>query len=73
MSAAVLYGLVILSALAHPAWNAIFKSANDRVMAMVAIRCVGLVLGLAVLNDIDRRRRASPNRRRCLRRFFMAW
>jgi len=53
MSAAVLYGLVILSALAHPAWNAIVKSANDRVMAMVAIRCVGLVLGLAVLPFVD--------------------
>ena len=49
MSAAVLYGLVILSALAHPAWNAIVKSSADRVMAMVAIRCVGLVLGLALL------------------------
>ena len=53
MSAAVLYGLVLLSALAHPAWNAIVKSANDRVMAMVAIRCVGLVLGLAVLPFVD--------------------
>ena len=53
MSAAVLYGLVILSALAHPAWNAIVKSANDRVMAMVAIRCVGLVLGLAILPFVD--------------------
>ncbi len=53
MSAAVLYGLVILSALAHPAWNAIVKSAADRVMAMVAIRCVGLVLGLAILPFVD--------------------
>src|SRR6187549_627069 len=53
MSAAVLYGLVILSALAHPAWNAIVKSSADRVMAMVAIRCVGLVLGLAVLPFVD--------------------
>lgn len=53
MSAAVLYGLVLLSALAHPAWNAIVKSANDRLMAMVAIRCVGLVLGLAVLPFVD--------------------
>src|SRR5437899_12804113 len=53
MSAAVLYGLVILSAVAHPVWNATVKSAGDRLMAMVAIRCVGLVLGLAALPFVD--------------------
>src|SRR4029079_17283930 len=50
---AVLYGLVILSALAHPAWNAIVKSAHERVMAMVAIRAVGLALGVAALPFVD--------------------
>jgi hypothetical protein len=53
MSAAVLYGLVLLSAVAHPVWNATVKSAGDRVMAMVAIRFVGLALGLAILPFVD--------------------
>jgi len=53
MSAAVLYGLVIVSALAHPAWNAMVKAAHDRVLAMVAIRAVGLMLGLAALPFVD--------------------
>jgi drug/metabolite transporter (DMT)-like permease len=53
MSAAVLYGLVILSALAHPAWNAMVKASDDRLLAMVAIRAVGLVLGLAALPFVD--------------------
>ena len=49
MSAAVLYGLVILSAIAHATWNAMMKSAGDRLLTMVMIRSVGLVIGLAVL------------------------
>jgi drug/metabolite transporter (DMT)-like permease len=53
MSAAVLYGLVILSALAHPAWNAMVKASDDRLLAMVAIRVVGLALGLAALPFVD--------------------
>jgi drug/metabolite transporter (DMT)-like permease len=53
MSAAVLYGLVILSAIAHSVWNAMMKSAGDRVMTMVAIRVVGLALGLAALPFVD--------------------
>ena len=53
MSAAVLYGLVILSAVAHSVWNALMKSAGDRTMTMVAIRVVGLALGLAVLPFVD--------------------
>ncbi|HYD04142.1 MAG TPA: DMT family transporter [Reyranella sp.] len=53
MSAAVLYGLVILSALAHPAWNAMVKTSGDRLLAMAAIRAVGLVLGLVVLPFVD--------------------
>jgi drug/metabolite transporter (DMT)-like permease len=53
MSAAVLYGLVILSAIAHASWNALMKSAGDRTLTMVAIRGVGLVVGLAVLPFVD--------------------
>ena len=32
MSAALLYGLVILSAIAHAVWNALVKSAGDRTL-----------------------------------------
>src|SRR6478672_11974176 len=53
MSAAFLYGLVILSAIAHSIWNAMMKSAGDRTMTMVAIRVVGLALGLAALPFVD--------------------
>jgi drug/metabolite transporter (DMT)-like permease len=49
MSAAVLYGLVILSAIAHPIWNAMVKSSGDRLLSMVAIRATGLTLGLLAL------------------------
>src|SRR5436190_1838971 len=37
MTPALLYGLVILSAIAHAIWNALVKSAGDRVLTMVAI------------------------------------
>src|SRR6185436_4658664 len=53
MSAAVLYGLVILSAIANSVWNAMMKSAGDRTMTMVAIRVVGLALGLIALPFVD--------------------
>ena len=53
MSAALLYGLVILSAVAHPIWNAMVKSSGDRTLSMVAIRAVGLVLGLCALPFVD--------------------
>jgi drug/metabolite transporter (DMT)-like permease len=53
MSAAFLYGLVILSAIAHPVWNAMVKSAGDRTLTMVAIRVAGLLLGLATLPFVD--------------------
>jgi drug/metabolite transporter (DMT)-like permease len=53
MSAALLYGLVILSAIANAVWNALMKSAGDRFLTMVAIRTVGLVLGLAALPFVD--------------------
>lgn len=53
MSAAPLYGLVILSAIAHAVWNAQVKSAGDRALTMVAIRTAGLTLGLAALPFVD--------------------
>src|SRR5882672_9294655 len=53
MTAALLYGLVILSASAHAVWNALMKSAGDRVLTMVAIRTVGLLVGLVALPFVD--------------------
>jgi drug/metabolite transporter (DMT)-like permease len=53
MSAVLLYGLVILSAIANAVWNALVKSAGDRTMTMVAIRTVGVVLGLVALPFVD--------------------
>lgn len=53
MTPALLYGLVILSAIAHAIWNALVKSAGDRVLTMVAIRTAGLLLGLAALPFVD--------------------
>jgi drug/metabolite transporter (DMT)-like permease len=53
MSAALLYGLVILSAIANAVWNALVKSAGDRALTMVAIRTVGTVLGLVALPFVD--------------------
>src|SRR5947207_7646327 len=43
------YGLVLLSAVAHAAWNALVKSAGDRLLMMAAIRLVGLTYGLVML------------------------
>jgi drug/metabolite transporter (DMT)-like permease len=53
MSAALLYGLVIFSAIAHAVWNALVKSAGDRTLTMVAIRTTGLMLGLIALPFVD--------------------
>lgn len=53
MTAAFLYGLVILSAVAHATWNAMMKRAGDRTLTMIAIRAVGLVIGLAALPFVD--------------------
>src|SRR5215469_13774380 len=53
MSAAVLYGLVLLSAIAHASWNALVKSAGDRALTMVALRATGLMLGLVALPFVD--------------------
>ncbi|MBS0541178.1 MAG: EamA family transporter [Proteobacteria bacterium] len=53
MSAALLYGLVLASAIAHATWNALMKSAGDRVLTMVALRAAGLMLGLAALPFVE--------------------
>ena len=49
MSPELLYGLILLAAVAHATWNALIKSAADRLLMMAAIRLVGLLFGLAVL------------------------
>src|SRR5260370_26045341 len=53
MTPALLYGLVILSAIAHAVWNALVKSAGDRTLTMVAIRTVGMMLGFVALPFVD--------------------
>jgi drug/metabolite transporter (DMT)-like permease len=44
-----LYALVLLSAVAHAAWNGLVKSAGDRLLMMATIRLVGLAYGFAML------------------------
>jgi drug/metabolite transporter (DMT)-like permease len=53
MTAPVLYGLVLFSAVAHAIWNSLVKSAGDRTLTMVAIRFTGLVLGLSAFPFVD--------------------
>jgi drug/metabolite transporter (DMT)-like permease len=53
MTPALLYGLVVFSAIAHSVWNALVKSAGDRTLTMVAIRVAGLGMGLATLPFVD--------------------
>lgn len=49
MSPDLLYGLVLLAAVAHAIWNALIKGAADAVLMMGAIRLVGLAFGLCVV------------------------
>ena len=53
MTALVLYGLVLFSAVAHAIWNSLVKSAGDRTLTMVTIRFTGFVLALAALPFVD--------------------
>src|SRR5258707_11296257 len=53
MTPALLYSLAILSAIAHAVWNALVKSAGDRTLTMVAIRTVGMMVGLVALPFVD--------------------
>jgi hypothetical protein len=50
-----LYALVLLSAVAHAAWNALVRSAGDRPLMMGAIRLVGLTYRLVMLPFVRRR------------------
>jgi drug/metabolite transporter (DMT)-like permease len=52
-SAALLYGLVILSAIAHAVWNALVKSSGKRTLTMVALRTTGMMAGLLALSFVD--------------------
>jgi drug/metabolite transporter (DMT)-like permease len=45
----MVYLAVLASAMIHAVWNAMLKSSGDRVITLVAIRCVGLAFGLAVV------------------------
>jgi len=53
MDPVLLYGLVVCSAIAHSIWNALVKSAGDRVLTMAAIRAAGLALGLVALPFVE--------------------
>src|SRR5262249_1033591 len=48
-----LYGRVILSAIAHATWNALMKSAGDRMLTMTALRFTGMMIGLCALPFVD--------------------
>lgn len=49
MAPEILYGLVLLAAIAHAAWNALLKSVADRLLMMAAIRLVGFCYGLVMI------------------------
>src|SRR5258705_648449 len=53
MNQDLLYGIVLVSAAGHAAWNALLKNATDRLIMMVAIRIVGLLYGLIVLSVVE--------------------
>jgi hypothetical protein len=59
VSALVLYGLVLFSAVAHATWNSLVKSAGDRVLTITSIRFTGLVLGLSALPFVNWPQRES--------------
>ena len=40
------YGLVLLAAVAHAAWNAMVKTSGDRLLMLAAIRAVGFLAGV---------------------------
>jgi drug/metabolite transporter (DMT)-like permease len=49
MSPELLYGLVLLAAIAHAGWNALLKSVSDRLLMMGAIRAVGLAYAVVMI------------------------
>jgi drug/metabolite transporter (DMT)-like permease len=59
MTECALYGLVLAAAVAHAIWNAVVKSADDRLLLLSWIRLIGLLLGLVVLPFVEPPARAS--------------
>ncbi len=49
VSPQLIYGFIVLAALAHATWNSLVKGAEDRLLMMSSIRVVGLVFGLSLL------------------------
>lgn len=49
VSPQLLYGFIVLAALAHATWNSLVKGAEDRLLMMSSIRVVGLVFGFSLL------------------------
>jgi drug/metabolite transporter (DMT)-like permease len=49
MTDVLLYGSVLLAALAHATWNGLLVNAGDRLLMMAAMRLTGLALGLAII------------------------
>ncbi|WP_323844422.1 DMT family transporter [Microbulbifer magnicolonia] len=49
---ALVYGLVLLSALAHAAWNAVVKHSTDAFLQLAMIRSVGLLTGLLLASQL---------------------
>lgn len=48
----LIYGLVLLSALAHAAWNAVVKNSAEGFLQLAMIRSVGLLLGVLLATQL---------------------
>lgn len=48
----LVYGLVLLSALAHAIWNAVVKNSTEAFLQLAMIRSVGLFMGLALASQL---------------------
>lgn len=46
MQVSTAYAAVLVAALAHASWNALFKNSGDRVLMLASIRFVALVAGI---------------------------
>ncbi len=49
---ALIYGLVLLSALAHAAWNAVVKHSAEGFLQLAMIRSVGLLIGILLATHL---------------------
>ena len=52
VSESLVYGLVLLSALAHAAWNAVVKHSTEGFLQLAMIRSVGLLLGALLATQL---------------------